>query len=77
IPNQKIMNRLGFEIGNVCYFIGGKHVGEIATIAGQEVVSASRPNVIYLKEGFSTVKEKVFVVGIKVPEIKLPEVRVV
>ncbi|MEM4292623.1 MAG: 30S ribosomal protein S4e [Thermoplasmata archaeon] len=77
IPSQKIMNRLGFEIGNVCYFIGGKHVGEIATIAGQEVMPGSRPNVVYLKEGFSTVKEKVFVVGIKVPEITLPEVRVV
>ncbi|MGC9060914.1 MAG: 30S ribosomal protein S4e [Thermoplasmata archaeon] len=77
VPSQKIINRFGFEIGNLCYFIGGQHVGEIATIAGQEVVSASRPNVVYFKEGFSTVKDKVFVIGIKVPEIKLPEVKVI
>jgi len=77
VPGQRILNRFPFETGNVCYFIGGQHVGEIATIAGQEIVSASRPNIVYFKEGFSTVKEKVFVIGIKVPEIKLPEVKVI
>jgi len=77
LPSQRILNRFAFEIGNVCYIIGGQHVGEIATIAGEEVTPGSRPNIVYFKEGFSTIKEKVFVVGIKVPEIKLPEVKVI
>ena len=46
------------------------------TIENYQIRRGSAPNLVTFKEGFSTIKENVFVVGDKAPEIKLLEAKV-
>jgi small subunit ribosomal protein S4e len=62
--------------GNVAMIIGGKHVGQIAAIKDHMVTRSPKPNIVLFKEGFSTIKSNVFVVGGKSPVIKIPEVKI-
>ena len=77
LPSQKILNSYALEKGNVAMIIGGKHSGQIATIENYSVIRSPKPNVVEFKEGFSTIKDHVFVVGKKSPEITVPEVSIV
>lgn len=77
LPSQKILNSYALEKGNVAMIIGGKHSGQIATIENYNVIRSPKPNVVEFKEGFSTIKDHVFVVGKKSPEITVPEVSIV
>jgi small subunit ribosomal protein S4e len=77
LPSQKILDSYALEKGNVAMIIGGKHSGQIATIENYKVIRSPKPNVVEFKEGFSTVKDHVFVVGKKSPEITVPEVSIV
>ncbi|MEE9150629.1 MAG: 30S ribosomal protein S4e [Thermoplasmata archaeon] len=77
LPSQKILNSYALEKGNVAMIIGGKHSGQIATIEDYKVIRSPKPNVVEFKEGFSTIKDHVFVVGKKSPEITVPEVSIV
>jgi len=75
IPTQKIQTAYPFESGNIAMLIGGNHVGEFATINRYEEIKNPKPNIVYF-DGFSTVKEYVFVVGQEKPEITVPEISV-
>lgn len=77
LPSQKIMNIYPLAEGNVSLLTGGKHVGELATVASYKVRRGREPNIVTFKEGFNTVKDNVFVVGFKAPEVQLPEVRAI
>lgn len=77
LPSQKILDSYTLENGNVAMIIGGKHSGQIATIENYKVIKSPKPNVVEFKEGFSTIKDHVFVVGKKSPEITVPEVSIV
>lgn len=77
LPSQKILDSYPLEKGNVAMIIGGKHSGQIATIEDYKVIRSPKPNIVGFKEGFSTVKDHVFVVGKKSPEITIPEVSIV
>jgi small subunit ribosomal protein S4e len=77
LPSQKILDSYGLEKGNVAIIIQGKHSGQIATIENYQITKGPKPNIVEFKEGFSTIKDHVFVVGKKSPEITLPEVSVV
>jgi small subunit ribosomal protein S4e len=77
LPSQKIMDYYPLEKGNVAMIIGGKHAGQIATIENYKKIRGPKPNVIEFKEGFSTIKDHVFVVGKTKPEITVPEVSIV
>ncbi|UCF09016.1 MAG: 30S ribosomal protein S4e [Thermoplasmata archaeon] len=77
LPSQKILDYYSMEKGNVAMIIGGKHSGQIATIENYKVIRSPKPNIIEFKEGFSTLKDHVFVVGKKSPEITVPEVSAV
>lgn len=77
LPSQKILDSYAMEKGNVAIIIGGKHSGQVATIENYQIIKGPKPNIVEFKEGFSTIKDHVFVVGKKSPEIKLPEVSVV
>lgn len=77
IPTQKILNSYALEKGNMAMIIGGKHSGQIATIENYEVINSPKPNIVEFKEGISTIKDHVFVVGRKTPEITVPGVSVV
>lgn len=77
IPEQEIVGHYVFGQGVTALITGGSHVGELATIEGSDVIRSPRPNLVNLKagaNGFSTIREYVFVVGNEKAEIKLPEV---
>jgi small subunit ribosomal protein S4e len=77
LPSQKILASYALEKGNVAIIIGGRHSGQIGTIENYNVIRGPKPNVVEFSEGFSTIKDHVFVVGKKTPEITVPEVSIV
>jgi len=76
LPSQKIMKALKLQKGSLVFLVGGSHPGTVQTIESYEIKRGSAPNIVTFKEGFSTVKENVFVVGDKAPEIKVPEAKI-
>ena len=75
VPSQKILKTLKLEKGSVALLTGGSHPGSLQTIESYKVQRGSSANIVTFKEGFTTVKENVFVVGEKTPEIKLLEAK--
>jgi small subunit ribosomal protein S4e len=73
VPSQKVVDHIPLAAGALAYVAGGTHVGELARVERVEVRNSSQPNLIHFKEGFSTVKEYVFVVGQTAPEVTLSE----
>jgi small subunit ribosomal protein S4e len=73
LPEQKVVGHLPLAPGSLAYVAGGSHVGELARVDKVEVRNSSQPNLVHFKEGFSTIKEYVFVVGQNVPEVTLSE----
>jgi small subunit ribosomal protein S4e len=76
LPTQKVMKAYKLEKGNLVLLIGGSHPGTVQTIESYDIKRGSSSNIVTFKEGFSTVKENVFVVGEKSPEIKVPEAKI-
>ncbi|MBA3044729.1 MAG: 30S ribosomal protein S4e [Candidatus Thermoplasmatota archaeon] len=74
IPDQKILGAHEFKEGNVAYLTGGAHIGELGTVQNVEITRSSASNIVKFKDGFSTVKDYVFMVGEATSEISLPEV---
>ena len=77
LPSQKIVKTYKLEKGNLALVIGGSHPGTVQTIESYQIRRGSAPNLVTFKEGFSTIKENVFVVGDKTPEIKLLEAKAI
>lgn len=73
LPDQKVVEHLPLAPGVLAYVAGGTHVGELARVDRVEVRNSSQPNLVHFKEGFSTVKEYVYVVGQNTPEVTLAE----
>lgn len=73
LPDQKVVTHLPLAPGQLAYVAGGSHVGEVARVDRVEVRNSSQPNLVHFKEGFSTVKEYVYVIGETSPQISLPE----
>jgi small subunit ribosomal protein S4e len=73
VPSQKVVDHIPLAAGALAYVAGGSHVGELARVERIEVRNSSQPNLVHFKEGFSTVKEYVFVVGQTSPEVTLAE----
>lgn len=73
VPSQKVLRHLPLAPGQLAYVSGGKHVGEMGHVDRVEVRNSSQPNLVHFKEGFSTIKEHVFVVGETSPQITLEE----
>ncbi len=76
VPSQKLVKNFKLEKGSMALLIGGSHPGSVQTIEDYQIRRGSAPNLVTFKEGFSTIKENVFVVGDKAPEIKLLEAKV-
>jgi small subunit ribosomal protein S4e len=72
LPDQKVLQRIALSPNALVYISGGSHVGEIARVEKVEVVPSSQPNRVHLKEGFSTIKDYIFVVGTDTPLVQLP-----
>ncbi len=75
LPSQKIMKAFKLDKGSVAFLVGGSHPGSVQIIENYQIKRGSAPNLVTFKEGFETVKENVFVIGDKVPEIKLMEAK--
>jgi small subunit ribosomal protein S4e len=73
VPSQKVVAHLPLAPGALAYVAGGSHVGELARVERVEVRNSSQPNLVHFKEGFSTIKEYVYVVGEKNPEVTIGE----
>ncbi len=73
VPSQKVVGHFPLGPGALAYVAGGTHVGELARVDRVEVRNSSQPNLVHFKEGFSTIKEYVFVVGEKAPEVTIGE----
>jgi len=73
VPAQKVVEHLPLAPGALAYVAGGSHVGQLARVERIEVRNSSAPNLVHFKEGFSTIKEYVFVVGEDVPGVTLAE----
>lgn len=76
LPSQKVMKAFKLQKGSVALLIGGSHPGSLQTIEDFQIKRGSASNIVTFKEGFSTIRENVFVVGEKTPEIKLLEAKV-
>jgi small subunit ribosomal protein S4e len=72
MEKQKILGSYPFDKGHIAMLIGGKHVGQIATITDKVVTKSPMSNVVSF-EDFSTSQEHVFVLGKDKPEITIPE----
>jgi small subunit ribosomal protein S4e len=75
LPSQRIVKALKLDKGSLALLTGGSHPGTLQTIEEYKLRRGSGSNIVTFKEGFSTVKENVFVVGEKTPEIKLTEAK--
>jgi small subunit ribosomal protein S4e len=73
VPTQKVVDHLKLAPGALAYVAGGTHVGQLARVDRIEVRNSSQPNLVHFKEGFSTIKEYVFVVGQTAPEVTVGE----
>jgi small subunit ribosomal protein S4e len=73
LPSQKILAAFPQAAGSLALLTGGAHVGEMATVAGFEEKKNPMPNLVKFKEGFSTIKPYVFIIGVTTPEIKVPQ----
>ncbi len=76
LPTQKVVKAFKLEKGSLALLIGGSHPGTVQTIESYDIKRGSSSNIVTFKEGFSTVKENVFVVGDKSSEIKVPEAKI-
>lgn len=74
LPSQKILGSFPLDQGSTALLIAGSHVGRLSIVDAYLVKRGSASNIVTFKEGHSTVKENVFVVGGAAPEIALPEV---
>ncbi|UCE92513.1 MAG: 30S ribosomal protein S4e [Methanobacteriota archaeon] len=75
LPSQRIIKSFKLDKGSLALLTGGSHPGSIQTIEEYRLRRGSGSNTVTFKEGFSTVKENVFVVGDKTPEIRLAEAK--
>ncbi|HID71908.1 MAG TPA: 30S ribosomal protein S4e, partial [Thermoplasmata archaeon] len=75
LPEQKIVDHFPAKEDFLAMVTNGKHAGKIAVIESIEIVRSSQPNKVHFKEGFSTIFPYTFVIGRKIPEIKISEVR--
>jgi small subunit ribosomal protein S4e len=74
IPDLEIVDVLKMAENDKAFITGGSHIGEVATIKSIEVKKSSVKNMVYLNEGFSTIKDYIYVVGTPKYTFKIPEV---
>lgn len=73
VPSQKILEVYPIAKGNTAMIISGAHAGEISVIEEYEVTKTPTPNIVRFRDGNSTIRDNVFVVGTSTPVIELPE----
>jgi len=73
VPSQKVLEHYSLDKGALTLITSGSHVGETAVVDEYVITRLASENLVKFKDGTSTVKNNVFVIGTKTPEIELPE----
>ena len=73
LPKQKVLASYPFREGATALIISGTHTGQLAKVASHEVVRSSFPDIVKFKEGISTIRPNVFVVGAGEAEVAVAE----
>ncbi len=73
LPKQKVLGTYPFKEGATALIISGTHTGQLAKVASHEVVRSSFPDIVKFKEGISTIRPNVFVVGGDKSEVGVAE----
>jgi small subunit ribosomal protein S4e len=73
VPSQKILDHYSLDKGSLALITSGSHVGETAVVEEYLITRLAADNLVKFKDGTSTVKSNVFIIGVKAPEIELPE----
>ncbi|MBN1110021.1 MAG: 30S ribosomal protein S4e [Methanomassiliicoccales archaeon] len=77
LPTQKVVETYKMTQGNVAMIVSGRNAGQINVVEEKVEERSSSPNLVRFKNGKLTVKDNVFMIGNKTPEVALPEVSVV
>ena len=62
LPDQKIKSYHKFEEGSIAYLTGGNHIGELATVRGQDIKRSSKANEVQFDD-FGTISDYVFIIS--------------
>lgn len=73
VPSQKVLDHYSLDKDHVALITSGAHVGETAVVEEYMTTRMTSENLVRFRDGTSTVKSNVFVIGVKAPEIELPE----
>ncbi|HPP45504.1 MAG TPA: 30S ribosomal protein S4e, partial [Methanomassiliicoccaceae archaeon] len=73
IPTQRILEAYKMEQGSLALITSGSNVGKAEVIDEIVVRRLSSDNIVNFKNGSSTTRSNVFVIGSKTSEIELPE----
>ncbi len=74
LPDQKIIEKFPMKEESLAFLTGGAHIGTICRIKRIEVTRNPDPNIVEFHEGFNTIIDHVFIIGIKTSEIESAEV---
>ena len=73
VPSQKVLDTYKLAKGSTALITSGSNVGGLEVIEEYIVQRTSAPNLVKFRDGKLTIKDNVFVIGSKGPEIELPE----
>jgi len=62
LPDQEVKSCHKFEEGAIAYLTGGNHIGELATVRGQEIKRSSKANEAQFDD-FGTISDYVFIIS--------------
>ncbi|MEM0449001.1 MAG: 30S ribosomal protein S4e [Methanomassiliicoccales archaeon] len=76
VPSQKILDTYKLAKGSTALITSGSNVGQLEVVEEYIVQRTVAPNLVKFRDGKVTIKDNVFVVGSKAPEVELPEASV-
>ena len=62
LPDQEVKSFHKFEEGSIAYLTGGNHIGELATVRGQDIKRSSKANEVQFDD-FGTISDYVFIIS--------------
>ena len=62
LPDQEVKSYHKFEEGSIAYLTGGNHIGELATVRGQDIKRSSKDNEVQFDD-FGTISDYVFIIS--------------
>ena len=74
LPDQKVLERFPMQAESLAILTGGAHIGTICRIRKINKTRNPDSNIVEFHEGFNTIIDHVFIVGIKNSEIETSEV---